>query len=85
MTTPAYSIKDPSLAEAGTRRIEWAYADMPVLRMLLDRFAQEKPLAGMRIAACLHVTAETANLARVLVAGGADLALCACNPLEHPG
>jgi adenosylhomocysteinase len=78
----AYSIKDPALAEAGTRRIEWAYADMPVLKMLVDRFSKEKPLEGVRIAACLHVTAETANLTRVLVAGGARLTLCASNPLS---
>jgi adenosylhomocysteinase len=82
MSAPAYSIKDPALAEAGTRRIEWAYADMPVLRMLTQRFTDEQPLAGVRVAACLHVTAETANLARVLVAGGADLTLCASNPLS---
>ncbi|MFO1153428.1 MAG: adenosylhomocysteinase [Rhodospirillales bacterium] len=82
MSTASYSIKDPALAEAGTRRIEWAYADMPVLKMLVERFSKEKPLEGVRIAACLHVTAETANLARVLVAGGANLTLCASNPLS---
>ena len=82
MTARLYDIKDPSLAEAGTNRIEWAYAEMPVLRLLADRFAAARPLAGVRIAACLHVTAETANLARVLTAGGAEVALCASNPLS---
>lgn len=82
MTASVYDIKDPTLAEAGTNRIEWAYAEMPVLRQLADRFAAERPLAGVRLAACLHVTAETANLARVLKAGGAELTLCASNPLS---
>jgi adenosylhomocysteinase len=82
MTASAYDIKDPSLADAGTNRIEWAYAEMPVLRQLAERFAAERPLAGVRLAACLHVTAETANLARVLKAGGAEVALCASNPLS---
>ncbi len=71
-----------SLAAAGKRRIEWAERDMPVLRAIRERFAKEKPLAGMRMSACLHVTAETANLARTLQAGGADLLLCASNPLS---
>ncbi|NJO67587.1 MAG: adenosylhomocysteinase [Rhodospirillales bacterium] len=75
-------MKDPSLADAGTRRIEWAYAEMPVLRQLADRFAAERPLEGIRLAACLHVTAETANLARVLTVAGADVAICASNPLS---
>ncbi len=82
MDTPRHDVKDPNLAEAGARRIEWAFTEMPVLRTLMDRFAEEQPLQGTRISACLHVTAETANLARVLVAGGADLALCASNPLS---
>ncbi|MGZ8995467.1 MAG: adenosylhomocysteinase, partial [Rhodospirillales bacterium] len=82
MDTPRHDVKDPTLAEAGARRIEWALTEMPVLRTLMDRFADERPLEGTRISACLHVTAETANLARVLVAGGADLALCASNPLS---
>jgi len=82
MTATAYDIKDPSLAEAGANRIEWALTEMPVLRTLMDRFDQTRPLEGVRIAACLHVTAETANLARVLVKGGAELALCASNPLS---
>ncbi len=82
MTATRYAIKDPALAEAGTNRIEWAYAEMPVLRLLTERFTAERPLAGIRIAACLHVTAETANLARVLKAAGAEVALCASNPLS---
>jgi adenosylhomocysteinase len=75
-------VKDFSLAAVGKQRIEWAERDMPVLRAIRERFAAEKPLAGMRMSACLHVTAETANLARTLVAGGADLLLCASNPLS---
>jgi len=77
-----YDIKDKSLAEGGRRRIEWAEREMPVLRSLLKRFEKEKPLAGVRLSACLHVTTETANLARTLVAGGADLVLTASNPLS---
>jgi adenosylhomocysteinase len=75
-------IKDARLAPAGQKRIAWAERDMPVLRSIRERFEREKPLAGLRMAACLHVTAETANLARALVAGGADLLLCASNPLS---
>ncbi len=75
-------VKDPSLAGTGLQRIVWAERDMPVLRAIRERFEVEKPLAGMRMSACLHVTAETANLARTLVAGGADLVLCASNPLS---
>jgi adenosylhomocysteinase len=82
MTASAYAIKDASLAETGTRRIGWASAEMPVLRILEQRFAADRPLAGVRISACLHITAETANLARVLVAGGAEVMLCASNPLS---
>jgi len=82
MNAIAYDIKDPSLAEAGVNRIEWALAEMPVLRTLMQRFAAERPLQDTRISACLHVTAETANLARVLVAGGAEVVLCASNPLS---
>jgi adenosylhomocysteinase len=77
-----YDIKDKSLAEGGRRRIEWAEREMPVLRSLLIRFEKEKPLKGVRLSACLHVTTETANLARTLVAGGADLVLTASNPLS---
>ncbi len=75
-------VRDLSLAQAGRRRVEWAERDMPVLRAIRERFAKEKPLAGMRMSACLHITAETANLARTLEAGGADLLLCASNPLS---
>ncbi len=75
-------VKDLSLAERGVRRIEWAEAEMPVLRQIKERFEREKPLEGLRLAACLHVTAETANLMRTLQTGGADLALCASNPLS---
>ena len=67
---------------SGKLRIEWADASMPVLRQIRERFEKEKPLAGMRLSACLHVTTETANLARTLAAGGADLLLCASNPLS---
>jgi len=77
-----YEVKDLSLAEAGKKRIAWADLDMPVLAMVRERFGKEKPLAGRRMSACLHITAETANLARTLVAGGADLVLCASNPLS---
>ncbi len=75
-------IKDPKLAAHGKKRILWADSDMPVLARIRERFAKEKPLAGVRMAACLHVTAETANLARTLQAGGADLVLIASNPLS---
>jgi adenosylhomocysteinase len=75
-------VKDLALAEAGRKRILWAERDMAVLRAIRERFEQEKPLAGLRMSACLHVTAETANLARTLVAGGADLVLVASNPLS---
>jgi len=77
-----FDIKDKSLAEGGRRRIEWAEREMPVLRSILKRFQNEKPLEGVRLSACLHVTTETANLARTLVAGGADLVLTASNPLS---
>src|SRR5512140_1974524 len=77
-----FDIKDKSLAEGGRRRIDWAEREMPVLRTIRDRFAVEKPLKGVRLSACLHVTTETANLARTLTAGGADLVLTASNPLS---
>jgi adenosylhomocysteinase len=80
--TKDYDVKDTSLANAGERRIEWAEQEMPVLRLIRERFAQEKPLAGIRVAACLHVTTETANLMRTLKAGGANVRLCASNPLS---
>jgi adenosylhomocysteinase len=75
-------VKDLSLAPEGRRRTEWAERSMPVLRQLRERFTRERPLAGRRLAACLHVTTETANLAVTLQAGGADVALCASNPLS---
>ncbi len=81
MTVP-HDVKDLRLADKGRDRIDWAEQDMPVLRLIRERFAKEKPLAGMRIAACLHVTTETANLMRTLKAGGAQVALCASNPLS---
>jgi adenosylhomocysteinase len=82
-TAPALGdVKDLSLASAGRKRVDWAERDMPVLRAIRQRFDKEKPLAGMRMSACLHITAETANLARALKAGGADLVLCASNPLS---
>ncbi|MEO0107708.1 MAG: adenosylhomocysteinase, partial [candidate division WOR-3 bacterium] len=75
-------IRDVRLAPAGRRRIEWAGRFMPVLGQISERFAQRRPLHGIRIAACLHVTSETANLVATLRAGGADLRLCASNPLS---
>src|SRR5476649_642440 len=81
-TTKRYDVKDLALAGEGKRRIEWADRQMPVLAAIRDRFEREQPLAGYRIAACLHVTTETANLMRTLKAGGADVVLCASNPLS---
>jgi len=81
-STGTGDVKDLSLAKVGHERILWAERDMPVLRAIRERFDLEKPLAGMKMSACLHVTAETANLARTLVAGGADLVLVASNPLS---
>ncbi|MDB5352556.1 MAG: adenosylhomocysteinase [Planctomycetota bacterium] len=81
-TVLSADVKDLSLAPVGYQRIVWAERDMPVLRAIRERFEKEKPLAGLRMSACLHVTAETANLARTLVAGGADLVLVASNPLS---
>jgi adenosylhomocysteinase len=75
-------IKDPNLRKEGLRRIEWADNDMPVLRRIRERFAEEKPFSGLKMSACLHVTSETANLVRTLKAGGADIVLCASNPLS---
>ncbi len=77
-----YDIKDPTLASAGKQRIEWAYREMPVMKLIRERFAKEKPLKGIRISACLHITTETANLALTLKQGGADIILCASNPLS---
>lgn len=78
----ASDIKDISLAAEGELRSEWAGREMPVLRSIEERFQKERPLAGIRVAACLHITAETANLARTLVAGGAEVVMCASNPLS---
>ena len=77
-----YDIKDIALADEGLARIEWADRDMPVLAKIRARFERERPLEGVRIGACLHVTTETANLIRTLVAGGAEVRLCASNPLS---
>ncbi len=77
-----HHIKDIDLAPSGRLRMEWAEREMPVLRQILERFTAEKPLKGIRLSACLHVTTETGNLARALVAGGADLVLVASNPLS---
>ncbi|MEW5828181.1 MAG: adenosylhomocysteinase [Chloroflexota bacterium] len=77
-----YDIKDINLAEGGRRRIEWAEREMPVLRLIRERFEKEKPLKGLRVSACLHVTTETANLMRTLQSGGADIVLTASNPLS---
>ncbi len=82
MKNDQYDIKDPSLAEAGRQRIAWAGQQMPVVKLIRDRFAKEKPLEGIRISACLHITSETANLALALQAGGAETILCASNPLS---
>jgi len=77
-----YDVKDLALSEAGRRRIEWAETQMPVLRLVKERFQFEQPFKDVRIAACLHVTTETANLVLTLAAGGAEVALCASNPLS---
>jgi adenosylhomocysteinase len=77
-----HDVKSLDLATGGRYRIEWAEQEMPVLRAIRERFAKEKPLAGMRVAACLHVTTETANLMHTLQVGGADIVLCASNPLS---
>jgi adenosylhomocysteinase len=81
-TTKRFDVKDLALAPEGVRRILWADRQMPVLAAIRDRFERETPLAGYRISACLHVTTETANLVRTLKAGGADVVLCASNPLS---
>jgi adenosylhomocysteinase len=81
-TTKRHDVKDLALAPEGVRRIEWADRQMPVLAAIRERFDREQPLAGYRISACLHVTTETANLVQTLVAGGAEVFLCASNPLS---
>jgi adenosylhomocysteinase len=81
-TAPRHDVKDLALAPSGVTRITWADGEMPVLAAIRERFERERPLDGVRISACLHVTTETANLARTLAAGGADIVLCASNPLS---
>src|SRR6476469_2256032 len=78
----SHHVKDLGLAAKGHGRIEWAGREMPVLATIKERFAKQKPLKGLRVSACLHVTTETANLALTLKAGGADMVLCASNPLS---
>src|SRR5512132_3288361 len=80
--TPRGHVANEKLAQSGLNRIEWAEREMPVLRQIRERFAKEKPFRGRRVAACLHVTTETANLMVTLQAGGAEVALCASNPLS---
>jgi adenosylhomocysteinase len=82
VSTKNYDVKDMSLAESGKQRIEWAAREMPVLKLIRERFANEKPLKGIRVAGCLHITTETGNLALTLQAAGAELVLCASNPLS---
>ncbi len=77
-----YDIKDPSLAQEGKLRIDWAGKEMPVVKLIKERFGKEKPLPGVHISACLHITTETANLALALKEGGAEVVLCASNPLS---
>src|SRR4051795_1965253 len=77
-----YDVKDIGLADRGLLKIEWAGSEMPVLKLIQERFKRERPLEGLRLSACLHVTSETANLAVVLKDGGADIVLCASNPLS---
>src|SRR5437899_12962758 len=79
---PNYDVKDLNLAKAGRKRIEWAEREMPVLRLIRERFERERPLEGLRLVACCHITTETANLARALKAGGVDAVLIASNPLS---
>jgi adenosylhomocysteinase len=82
MMAEEFDVKDLKLAEGGRHRIEWAELEMPVLRQVQERFAKDQPLKGARLSACLHVTTETANLMRTLQSGGADVVLCASNPLS---
>ncbi len=82
MAIPKHDIADAALAAEGKKRIEWAERNMPVLAQIRERFAKEQPFTGVRFAACMHVTTETANLMRTLKAGGAEIALCASNPLS---
>src|SRR5437867_6508511 len=80
--TTSYDVKDLALADEGKRRTEWSERSMPVLRQIRARFAKEQPLKGLRLSACLHVTTETANLMQTLRSAGAEIALCASNPLS---
>jgi adenosylhomocysteinase len=80
--TEKYDVKNTRLADGGRHRIEWAEQEMPVLRLIRERFGKEQPLKGLRLSACLHVTTETANLVHTLQMGGADVVLCASNPLS---
>src|ERR1700741_4486390 len=82
LTAQKHHVKNLALATEGKQRILWADRDMPVLARIRERFSKEKPLAGMKLSACLHVTCETANLAPTIQAGGADLVLVASNPLS---
>jgi len=77
-----FDVKDINLSKHGKQRIEWAEREMPVLRLIRERFAEEKPLSGVKLVACAHITTETANLARALQAGGAEAVLIASNPLS---
>src|SRR5215210_370008 len=81
-TRTNYDVKDVGLADRGLLKMEWAGSEMPVLKLIQERFRRERPLEGLRLSACLHVTSETANLAVVLKEGGADIVLCASNPLS---
>ena len=81
-TSTKGDVKDLSLSGRGNDRIEWAAKEMPVLRLIRERFTQDQPLKGVRMSGCLHITTETANLAITLQAGGADVMLCASNPLS---
>src|SRR5579859_4270919 len=81
-TTTPCDVKDLALADLGKRRVEWAFQSMPVLQTIRKQFIKSQPLAGIRVAACLHVTTETANLMITLRDGGANIALCASNPLS---
>ena len=82
VSTKTFDVKDIKLALSGKQKIEWAAREMPVLKLIQARFTKEKPLKGIRISGCLHITSETGNLALTLQAGGADLVLCASNPLS---
>src|SRR5579884_1963934 len=81
-SAPRGDVRDPGLAQAGVRRIEWAAREMPVLALIQQRFRREQPLRGLRLGACLHITTETANLLLTLAAGGAQVSACASNPLS---